>query len=400
MSIGNKETKSVEGLLTFLGERPVVLDIGANKAQWADIILNRFDDKCTIHLFEPNLMLLNYCRIKYEYRKNIIYNEVAAYHTETELDFFYFENYNNELSSLYKGDWDDLPMKQKKVKAVSLYKYCADNKLMFVDYIKIDAEGSDVDVLFGCSWLLKTDSVGIIQIEYGEHYKRCNHSIKEVFDICGKYGYSIYRYVDSNYELVEPFDDTWEAEDFFLTKFNIHNYSYFWNKEFINNTIDIPKFDFALEVGCYEGFTTKFICLSLLNKGGRIICVDPLEDYYTKEDTEHKEMFKNQYQRFLRTTHGLPVELIRKTSEIALLELHEFRFDFIYIDADHREMNVFNDGCNSVKICKEGGFILFDDYEWREETKRGIDKFLEIHSGHIEIISKGYQVLIKKLSDI
>ena len=73
MSIGVKENKSVTGVLTFLGDNPTVIDVGSNKGQWADIILNRFGDNCNIHLLEPNEMLLNYTRIKYEYNKNINY---------------------------------------------------------------------------------------------------------------------------------------------------------------------------------------------------------------------------------------------------------------------------------------------------------------------------------------
>lgn len=401
MAIGVKENNSVEGLLTFLSERPVVFDVGSNKCQWSDIILNRFDNNCTIHLFEPNTMLLNYGRIKYEYRTNIIYNDVAAYSTETELDFFYFENYNNELSSLYKGkDWDKLPMKQKKVKTTSLYKYCVQNNLMYIDYIKIDAEGSDVDVLFGCSWLLKTDSVGIIQIEYGEHYKRCNHSIKEVFDICDKYSYLIYRYKNNNYELVTLFEDTWEAEDFFITKFNIPNYSIGWNKEFQINTADLEKMELVAELGTFEGITAKYICDNLLTKEGRIICIDPLLDYYTETDTEHKEIFKHQYQRFLRNTYGKPVELIRKKTVDAFDEIKDFRFGMVYVDSDHSTKGVYEDAVIAYKVCKNGGVIIFDDYLWREETQIGIDKFLHEYSKYIEIISKGYQVLIKKLTDI
>ena len=136
MAIGNKENNSVLGLLTFLNERPIVFDVGANKGQWADIILDRFGDNCDLHLFEPNRKLLNYCDIKYEYKTNITYNEFAAYKEDTTLDFFYFENFNNELSSIYESsDWEGLPMQTRKVPAVKISSYCQYKNIPYIDYI-------------------------------------------------------------------------------------------------------------------------------------------------------------------------------------------------------------------------------------------------------------------------
>ena len=47
-------------------------------------------------------------------------------------------------------------------------------------------------------------------------------------------------------------------------------------------------------------------------------------------------------------------------------------------------------------MIRRGGYILFDDYEWREETKRGIDRFLKDCESEIEVIKKGYQVLVRR----
>lgn len=402
MSIGNKETKSVEGLLTFLGERPAVFDVGSNKGQWTDIILNRFGDNCELHLFEPNKILLDYCRIKYEYKTNVTYNEVAAYKENTTLKFHYFENFNNELSSIYKGnDWEQLPMKVKDVTAFKIDTYCNAHSIYYIDYLKVDCEGSDPCVLQGAIGLMKGNKIGIIQIEYGEHYKRGNHSIKEIFDICSETGYSIYRYENNNWNLVEPFEDTWEAEDFFLTKFDIHNYSIKgWNQRFIDNTQDLPKFDFILEVGAFEGLTTKYICDNMLNEGGRCVVVDPLFDYYHSEDNGAHPYFKDQYKRFLRNTYGLPVELIRGKSEDELPKLNAFRYDFIYVDGDHRAEEIYHDCVWAFAITKTGGYILIDDVNtWAEPTREAVYKFLNKFRPNLEIVIESYQVLIKKLGD-
>jgi len=89
----------------------------------------------------------------------------------------------------------------------------------------------------------------------------------------------------------------------------------------------------------------------------------------------------------------------RKTSSAAFHELKQ-KFDLIYVDGDHRPDPVYMDAVNSFKACKDGGFILFDDYLWsknpRYSTKTGIDKFLLDFKGQYEIILIGCQVLILK----
>jgi predicted O-methyltransferase YrrM len=118
--------------------------------------------------------------------------------------------------------------------------------------------------------------------------------------------------------------------------------------------------------------------------------------------------FNGQYDRFMNNckTHieNKKIELIRKLSTEALPELkqkYEEKFDFIYIDGDHRADPVYNDGVLSFELCKPNGYILFDDYEWGSEfgndaPKIGIDKFLNTYKDKIQVISKNGQVLVKK----
>ena len=92
------------------------------------------------------------------------------------------------------------------------------------------------------------------------------------------------------------------------------------------------------------------------------------------------------------------IELIRDLSTKVLPQMkitHFERFDFIYIDGDHRPEGVYFDAVNTFELCKKDGYILFDDYTWCD-TGIGVDKFLSEYSEQIKIIMKGYQVLIRK----
>ena len=400
--LSQEEKESILKLTPFFSENPVIFDVGSNKGHFTDLMLDEFGGGCDLHLFEPNQKLLSYTEIKYEYRKNITYNCFALGREKGEKDFYYFENENNELSSLVKGDdWGELPMKVKTVGVDTVSRYVLIGRnIPVIDCLKIDCEGTDPDVVYGCKDMMRHGEIKFIIIEYSPHYNRADQQFKHVISAANAFGYKVYYYTSGNFweVKIETFVEDYRFENFIITKENIHNYSDGWNKEFVLNTIELPKFEMVLEVGSFEGLTTRYMCDNLI-ENGRVVCVDPMKDYYTPEDTEHTEMFKQQYQRFCGNTRGLPIELIRKESKDALPELNALRFGLCYVDGDHREDAVYFDASWCFAITKIGGYILFDDYGWRDETARGIDRFLNEFGGSLEIVSKGYQVLVKKISN-
>lgn len=196
------------------------------------------------------------------------------------------------------------------------------------------------------------------------------------------------------------------------------NYTKDWNHWFILNTRGINNLDLCLEIGCFEGATSNYIVENLLSPSGKLVCVDPLKDSYLVEDLDEEDersnseefhFFKDQKSRFFENTQDL-----RNSGKIILHEKSSFlfyedssseylnSFDFIYIDGDHRPDSVYKDGIKCFDLCKEGGLILFDDYEWRSDverksTKSGIDRFLEEYNGRYREIKKNYQILIEKI---
>ena len=187
------------------------------------------------------------------------------------------------------------------------------------------------------------------------------------------------------------------------------SYTRNWNQEFVNNTnqIKLKNQKLCLEIGSFEGLTSNYIVDNILSDDGKLICIDPLTDTYLVEnlsenDIEHNnngwKYFNGQYDRFIENTknnlESKKIELYRELSSEALPKLKEKykdKFDFIYIDGDHRDFAVYFDAVNSFEICKPNGYILFDDYLWEDYsnhkiTKDGIDRFIKNVIIIVEII--------------
>jgi len=385
MSLNPLEKKAALTLQPYFSKNPIVFDIGSNKGFWTDILVHNVSE---MHLFEPNERLLTYTMVKYDYLKNCYFNQLAVSDKtdmKGETPFTVFYNENNGLSNIIKNPkWDYLPGIDKTVQTVTLDEYYVRDG--FIDFIKIDVEGAELLVLQGAKKLFRNYQIKFMQIEKSEHY-----DFTPVPDFVRQFKYDIFHFDGDNFVKYTG----QEAENLYIMP---EGFTQDWNGEFKKNTNGLPKVETALEIGCFEGLTTNYICDNLLTEGGRIICIDPLIDGVYLEGHKDNEMFKGQYDRFIRNTAGRPVELIRERSREAHKKVKDYRFGFIYIDGDHTEDGVFMDGVLYWNQLREDGkgYMLFDDYGQSAETARGIDRFLETQKGNFELLVKDYQVLIRR----
>lgn len=184
------------------------------------------------------------------------------------------------------------------------------------------------------------------------------------------------------------------------------SYTQLWNKEFQKNTMFIDRHSLlsALEIGCFEGLTSNYICDELLAHNGTLICVDPLDTLYTLDESANdNEIFRGQYERFNENIESNKdrIWLIRKKSEDVLHLLREKSISFVYVDGHHRYNSVYQDGTQAFKLCADNGYILFDDYLYNSatfEVKHAIDRVLEENPNH-RLLLKLNQVLIQKLPE-
>jgi FkbM family methyltransferase len=152
----------------------IALDIGANKGQWARMVLN--NTNWSVISFEPQrnvFKILEECKTTFPHRfdcynfalgdKNI--NSFINIHDEaTELSFI-----NNDLNNLPL-----LTGRSTSMEEIAMHRiddlYTA-NKIIYekVDFIKIDVEGFEYNVLLGSKLFLNEIKPKFIQIEMNWH---------------------------------------------------------------------------------------------------------------------------------------------------------------------------------------------------------------------------------------
>ena len=84
-----------------------------------------------------------------------------------------------------------------KVKQISLDDYVNKNSII-PNVIKIDVEGAEFNVLDGADKILREYRPNIIISLHPEHLRMLNRNIKEIFDYCNLYSYSLLSCLDGH----------------------------------------------------------------------------------------------------------------------------------------------------------------------------------------------------------
>jgi predicted O-methyltransferase YrrM len=126
-----------------------------------------------------------------------------------------------------------------------------------------------------------------------------------------------------------------------------------------------------LEIGAYEGRSTCWMSDNiLLNLNARLTVIDTFEDW-----VEHPGAPKNRLvQCYVKNTalskNGEKIMTYQSDSRVVLPSLlkEQKKFDFIYIDGNHSTDIVISDALAAFYLLKDNGVIIFDDYEWVDNT--------------------------------
>ena len=176
-------------------EEITVFDIGCYRGLFSQRLNNQLrktiDKKIKYFLFDPNLRVKEYLSgsLDFEYS----YHQLAISDSKCEKYFYYNPVLEFSMSSLderflksklwrYSRSLFTLsrskPIKKIKVNTDTIDLFCKQNKVSSIDILKIDVEGTQLDVLKGSKEMLQ--GVSVIFIEILEEKKYFRESLKKV----------------------------------------------------------------------------------------------------------------------------------------------------------------------------------------------------------------------------
>mgnify|MGYP001502070810 CR=1 FL=1 len=170
----------------------IVFDVGCNEGDWSKIILNILNN-VKIHTFEisqKNFFIIN----KNLKSDKITNNNFGLSNKNGEI---FYKDYGSKYSTVNTimtntNFWDNtISPTLKKTNVITGDKYCKDNDIKFIDFLKIDTEGSESLVLEGFSNMLKLKQIRLIQFEYGYTNADLHFLMKDFYNFFENFGYIV-----------------------------------------------------------------------------------------------------------------------------------------------------------------------------------------------------------------
>ncbi len=208
------EIKIFSSCAPHLPDSPIVFDLGAYRGGYTDFVKSvKPDSVC--YLFEPNTSLFLDLRKKYN-----AFNVAVSDTTGNDI-FYTCLNKEDELSSLIKREiFSELNFKADFIRTITIDSFCSLLNINNIDFLKVDVEGAELDVLYGSKWMLTASSIKFIQVEYGGTYEDSETTFKQIIEYVSHFGYKVYELINDKLSLValDTFIEDYRFTNFLITR--------------------------------------------------------------------------------------------------------------------------------------------------------------------------------------
>lgn len=155
----------IKELSKELKNNAVVFDVGSNNGQYLELLLKHLSlINPEIHCFEPDHKAFIKLKEKYGYNQRVKLNNFGLGDKQETL-MLYSNGKADVKASLIKLDTNSKI--QQEINVNTLDNYCNSNAIEKIDFLKIDTEGFEINVLLGANEMVSKSCIDRIQLEHG-----------------------------------------------------------------------------------------------------------------------------------------------------------------------------------------------------------------------------------------
>ncbi len=188
-------------------EMKIFFDVGANEGEWSKTVLD-LNPNAVIHAFEP--IESTFQKLSKAVAGEVFLNRLGL-SSKKETRTFYVHPEDSVFSSLYHRSNSTLCLENREeVEVDTLVNYCFRVGVQEIDFLKVDVEGGEYDVLLGAQEMLKNGKIKVVQFEYGGTYLDSGVSLKHVFDIFQNLNYSLYKIMPDHIKHIDVYSQSLE----------------------------------------------------------------------------------------------------------------------------------------------------------------------------------------------
>jgi len=192
----------IEVIGKFISPGDVVFDVGAYMGGWTREVFRQHRD-VRAHLFEP--VPTSYRRLEEEFSGEIhtgqvvVNNLAVSSREETRQIYFYtdrpaWSTFHRRL--VVEKQTTVQGPKTLNVCTMMIEKYCREKNIERINFLKIDTEGNELEVLKGAEELLRNGRIDYLQFEYGGTFSDAGITLEDVFEYLRRMQYEMFRLSD------------------------------------------------------------------------------------------------------------------------------------------------------------------------------------------------------------
>ena len=175
-------------------DRPILFDVGANIGDYSQELSRAFPNG-TIFSFEPNREAFEYAAEALAALGVYCYNLGLGAKPGKARIYTYAHDRLSQHASLYKEVFLDLyktdQLSEFEFQLTTVDQFCETHRIDFIDFIKIDTEGHELEVLKGAARMLAENRISIIQFEFNSLHVISRVFLKDFYEFLE--GHNIFR---------------------------------------------------------------------------------------------------------------------------------------------------------------------------------------------------------------
>ncbi len=190
-------------------------DVGANIGHFTRLYSDLVGNSGHVYSFEPTAEIFGRLKKNAQAANTTMVN-TALYSSTGTSKFYEFESGFEVFNSLRVPHTDHKPVRQVIVQTQTLLAFCQQNKILSIDFLKVDTEGAELEIFKGAEKLLNQKRIGYIQFEISQAFL-AGFKLKplQVFDYLWGHGYECH-VINSDGSTGDAIHDTDVYQDNFV----------------------------------------------------------------------------------------------------------------------------------------------------------------------------------------
>ena len=173
-----------------------VFDVGAGTGDWSTLAC-KYHKNIKLYSFEPVPGAYRTCTTRSTPLGAQVFNMALGDDNKETTMVHYNRNGNTNLSSMFTR-----PCVQKArgirsqkitVDVQTVDSFCANHNIPKINFLKIDTEGAEFDIMKGAFGMIRAGKVDVIQFEYGGTYRDAGTRLEQVYNLLQKCHYVLFR---------------------------------------------------------------------------------------------------------------------------------------------------------------------------------------------------------------